>query len=1127
MIIFLQILWVFGKDFVSSIFYRKTNDKSVQFDGITQEKLDRFLDLAKLVDDTASNELTIITTRRSFPEATKMYDESSDEDGGFILSSPAEVLVNKGASSLEPQHSPSPIDKTSRVDKSELHDEIRPHPFTQKSCDNTVPFQSRMRPHPLVQNYRLPSSNLRHVQPHSSKLNNSSMCVDNDSQHTVTSHAMTYTSAERTPESADSYKPLKTHAEEFPALSRGNLDSKNCKKMKQSSAKKIIGGNTDKAEFDMNEVKQSNPKVSEKWLKKTLEMKSVYEPSRSEMKSLLEYVENKWFDQNPTDKSQASTLIREYYSRSSHPYALAVYFIENCRDHNSGKTTSLCYYFMKEFLAWLKNTHVVNQKGLLTEDIKLRALQACTRYNTALFSMAVTAFQLNQHGNEYMLPQIKSFLEKKKYNEAAVVAGKLGLQDHFTIDEIALPLVLQDKVNVLETYATGNLKLQQMVVQMLDSLVDKDVVIDDIISKSGVTNPKREKLNRKTLSKLAARLMKLYDIPQELCPNISKARGVGALRYLLYRRYIEGKMGTGSWEELVENAVGDNDYLKEQLVEQLMCYNELTEAVKWAKQFKLSDESIPEVVAVKRRTMDEGENTQEQNAEGENWDDDCYSETEMSAHYYTLNLPDDHITVIDTKERYQACLSTLTKPGTMIGIDAEWKPSFGSQVQKVALIQLATYDHAYLIDVKTLLGILTEDDWQLMVISVFCNQDIVKLGYGLDSDFKMFIKTFPFMEKTLAKMQRVVDLEKLAQKVLDKVINFMPDTEDASDDDKEDDNDSGINFKFQKIEERGLSELVRQCFGKALNKSEQMSDWERRPLRQPQIIYAALDAYILLKVYDKLVKIAREEHLKIDLEPLTSMRWMKMSRGDKKKAKAKGQKIKPRLPKQLPPGPNQQSPFYGESPVSPGDFTVVVDSMLQGLGKQLRSCGVDVHILDNTDSHDRAIEICQKEKRVVLTSGMPYMRVQGIVGDKMCYNVQTTTAREQVVEVLQYFNVKVTEKDIFSRCKVCNGNVYLQVPSNVFKENWVKLRTFNDQDKPITKPNVQYGINWSTMTVVNNNVPLQLDSIPEPMFDKVNTFFCCGTCGKVFWEGSHFAKVCDQFSHVLDMTDSGKNIYNS
>jgi len=47
--------------------------------------------------------------------------------------------------------------------------------------------------------------------------------------------------------------------------------------------------------------------------------------------------------------------------------------------------------------------------------------------------------------------------------------------------QIALPLVLQDKVNVLETFAAGNPRQQSMIVQMLDSLCDKDTVIDNVI----------------------------------------------------------------------------------------------------------------------------------------------------------------------------------------------------------------------------------------------------------------------------------------------------------------------------------------------------------------------------------------------------------------------------------------------------------------------------------------------------------------------------------------------------------------------------------------------------------------------------------------------------------------------
>ncbi|CAF3369269.1 unnamed protein product [Rotaria sp. Silwood1] len=47
---------------------------------------------------------------------------------------------------------------------------------------------------------------------------------------------------------------------------------------------------------------------------------------------------------------------------------------------------------------------------------------------------------------------------------------------------------------------------------------------------------------------------------------------------------------------------------------------------------------------------------------------------------------------------------------------------------------------------------------------------------------------------------------------------------------------------------RGLSELVRLCFGKPLDKSMQTSDWRKRPLKPAQLIYSVLDAQVLVDI---------------------------------------------------------------------------------------------------------------------------------------------------------------------------------------------------------------------------------------------------------------------------------------
>jgi ribonuclease D len=51
----------------------------------------------------------------------------------------------------------------------------------------------------------------------------------------------------------------------------------------------------------------------------------------------------------------------------------------------------------------------------------------------------------------------------------------------------------------------------------------------------------------------------------------------------------------------------------------------------------------------------------------------------------------------------------------------------------------------------------------------------------------------------------------------------------------------------------GYSNLVKNFFGKELNKNQQRSDWQRRPLSESQIKYALLDVFFLEEVYEKLM----------------------------------------------------------------------------------------------------------------------------------------------------------------------------------------------------------------------------------------------------------------------------------
>lgn len=62
-----------------------------------------------------------------------------------------------------------------------------------------------------------------------------------------------------------------------------------------------------------------------------------------------------------------------------------------------------------------------------------------------------------------------------------------------------------------------------------------------------------------------------------------------------------------------------------------------------------------------------------------------------------------------------------------MGIDCEWKPSFGGQPSELALMQIATRKSVFVIDIVTLSS-QTPHLWLELGKFLFNNCDILKLG---------------------------------------------------------------------------------------------------------------------------------------------------------------------------------------------------------------------------------------------------------------------------------------------------------------------------------------------------------------------------------------------------------------
>ncbi|NXX96214.1 MUT7 Exonuclease, partial [Centropus bengalensis] len=690
---------------------------------------------------------------------------------------------------------------------------------------------------------------------------------------------------------------------------------------------------------------------------------------------------------------QLKEEIRRGFAGLEDPLAGLLDMLESSSDWK-GKGHSLGYYITTELHLWIKEHPAVQQPGPGLERLQARVLGTLAQCPVNLLDPLISIYQLHTADRNCLLGHVTHLYHKGLYKEAAVLSIKLKLQPDQDVEKMCTPLLLQDKTNLVEDYVGEYPELQSKLLHILDTWCEPGFNIRDIARQyQGLIGYKPEKFNRKTLSKLIFRLLDRFNVDPALCPNVINQRHLRTLHYLFYKRFVEKTMSQENWTDHVQSTVGENRWLQGQLVQLLLRYCDPNTAARLAQRCGLPREMLPSGVADELQKLEIQERVEEA-TEAVN------SAESKKKDYYQLPIPRANIHFLQTWKETLPCWEKVLRPGQVVGIDMEWKPSFGMVGKpRVSLLQIALKDEVFLLDLPRLLEDAEMEGGKEKLLHfiqmLYSDAAITKLGYGMSGDLSSLAATCSALKDTDKQAQGVVDLL-----TVDKQVDALF---------PEQSHEDGA-FRHP---EKGLSLLVQHVLGKPLDKTEQLSNWEKRPLREEQILYAASDAYCLLEVYEKLCKDPESFGLSSDLtESLVGKPSMKP-------------RAKKQLNKQEVPSPSGQQckasrtePSHPPAPISPKEFSVVCDNMLQGLGRYLRCLGVDVRMLENEDDHRKAAEIARQDGRVILTSGLPYQTLQSQVAEGRCFSVNCSEkAKEQALQVLKHFNVQVSRADIFSRCQ--------------------------------------------------------------------------------------------------------------
>ncbi|MEQ2233718.1 hypothetical protein ILYODFUR_024643, partial [Ilyodon furcidens] len=562
------------------------------------------------------------------------------------------------------------------------------------------------------------------------------------------------------------------------------------------------------------------------------------------------------------------------FSKLSEPLEALLTILESCPGKQKGRNHTLGYHILMEFQTWIKEHPQVKLSSFSEDkavDLQRRALGLLSDTNPTFRDSLINIYQVKSLDPSILRLYIVKLQALNCYKEAITLSIKLGLQTELNTMEMLVPVILQDKLPLAESFVKGHSELERQLVLLLDSWCHPDFNVEDIRKQFphlSLSKHYTAQIQSKMLTRHVLRLMEKFKIDQRLCPNALHKRRLDSLRYLMFKTFGEKTMTEENWTDHVQYVVADDLLLQVHLVQMLVKYCSLQKASQWSLRYNIPKDQLPLGVWEAQQSLPPdlqqiclNDITQEK-----------WVPPQSHWHkFYQVPLTKDKVHFVDRPETFHECQSIVLKEGGIVGVDMEWQPTFGCvSTQAVALIQLAVLDQVFLLDLCAR-GFRQQSDLVGFIRALFSNRNILKLGYSMTGDLKCLSATWPELSEEPLRMEGMLDLLRVHQKIQCQKVNRVQ-------------NGPREVLVGEDSAEKGLSLLVQQVLGKPLDKTEQMSNWEKRPLRISQIRYAVADAYCLLDVYSALSSNPASFGLPADLRSITSGQ-SETSKGKKQKEK--------------------------------------------------------------------------------------------------------------------------------------------------------------------------------------------------------------------------------------------------